>query len=870
MLVRLGTLRELLNPEAVALIGATEKESSVGRIVLSNLLHTTNRPLYPVNPKRETVLGVQCFPSIGDVPSHVTLAVIVTPAPTVPDIVEACGKAGVSVAVILSSGFTEAERAECEKKILAARRQHGLRVIGPNSLGIILPHIGLNATFLQKNPKPGKIALIAPLLGDSILDWGDTVGIGISLFASLGAMIDVGYGDLIDLLTFDYNTKSLMIYMETVGNAKRFLSASRGFALSKPIIVLKPGRSKAGTRLLGRRGRPAGNDRCYDAVFRRLGIVRVAEVADLFNMAKVLDSRKLPRGPRLAVITNAGDVGIMAAETLAELGGELAEISGGSLDRRDLFLPEQWPEDYRVDSQGQEDLRRYVNTVEVCLNDDGVDGILVIYTPRVFAGVTDLAQAMIELSGKTAKPVIVTWIGGAHADEGRRILVCSNVPAYATPEEAVKTYFYMYQYHRNLELIYETPGEVKAGIPLMNYLKAVVRKALKGGKHILPSRYALDLLKNYRIDAVRTVVATNIDQVGREIRNMGVPLSLTIRPLHEGGEEQVILLTNEEDVVDACREAGKRLDAEDVEIVLQKQPAPNFYRLKLESRRDPEFRTLLHLHSADGAGEDLGIGLPPLNQTLARRLLEGVKLYPALRDGRLGRQTLARLEHALLAFSNLVTDFAEIERMELVLSVGESRSLASDVKVILARNVDDSSPYPHLAITPYPAHYITTWNLPDGTEVLLRPIRPEDKLMLQEMLAGLSKETLLRRYLGGVREITDDLVIRSCNVDYGRELAILAEIVDHGKKRMIGGCRLIQEPDTRKGEFAVLVHDDYQGMGLGAKLIDTLIGIAREKHLEEMDGLVLSGNESMLGLCRKLGFDVKSEPDGLSRVSFSL
>ncbi len=865
----MGNLREMLHPESVALIGATEKENSVGRIVLSNFLKTVNRPLYPVNPNRQTVLGVSCFQSIRDVPVHVSLAVIATPAPTVPPIIEECGEAGVSVAIILSAVITDPEKTECEKKILAVRKKYGLRVIGPNSLGIILPHIGLNATFLKNIPKPGNIALIAPVLGDAILDWGDTVGIGISMFASLGSMIDVDYGDLIDALTYDYNTRSLMIYMETVGNAKRFISASRGFAFSKPIVVLKPGRSKAIASLLGMRGKQTGEDRVYDAVFRRVGIVRVAEVLDLFNMAEVLDSHNLPRGPRIAVITNAGDVGIMAAESLAELGGKLARISVGNINREDVFLPEQWHEYQQVDMEGDEDIRRYMNTIQVCIGDDGVDGILVIYTPRVFSGTVDLAQAIIELSRKASKPIIVTWIGGAHAAEGRLILLHNNIPAYATPEEAIKTYYYMYQYHRNLELIYETPAEVQTGIPLMNYLKTVIQKVLKEGKHILPGQYTLDLFQNYRIDMISTVVVKNVVQIHKDIQNVGLPLSFSIRYIHEDKEEQVLTLTTEEDVDVVCREARQRFGTQDVEIILQKQPEMSFQRLKLESKRDPEFRTILCLSSDVEAPEDLSIGLPPLNQTLARRLLEGVAIYPTLKkNGDAGDQTLSRLEYTLLSFSNLVTDFAEIESIELVLSVGESKVLAGNVKVSLASNLDEyeSSSYPHLIITPYPSRYITTWNLPNGIEVLLRPVRPEDKLMYEEMLATLSEETLRTRYFG-VREITNDLVVRSCNMDYDREIAILAEIRDHEKKRMIGTIHLIHEPDTRKGEFAILIDDDYQGMGFGAKLIDVLIGIAREKQLEVIDGVVLSENEKMLSLCRKLGFKVKPEPDGVSEVS---
>jgi acetyltransferase len=690
------------------------------------------------------------------------------------------------------------------------------------------------------------------------------------MFASLGSRIDVGYGDLIDFLTYHYNTRSIVIYMETVGNAKRFISAARGFALSKPIVVLKPGRSEAVREFIDMRaGRQTGNDRVYDAVFRRVGIVRVAEVMDLFNMATVLDSPRLPGGPRLAVITNAGDMGIMATDKLTELGGKLAMISAEGRDKQDVLLPEQWYRDDPVDMEGEADTRRYMNTVEACLRDEGVDGILVIYTPRVFAGAVDLAQAIIEMSRKTQKPVIVAWIGGERAAEGRRILMHNNVPAYATPEEAVKTYLYMYGYHRNIELIYETPAEdVKAGAPLMNYLKTVVRKAMKEGRHTLPGQHALDLLRNYRIDTPSTAVVTDINQVRREIRQMGLPQSLTMRYFYEDKEE-IIPLTKEEDIDDACRESKQKFGVENVEIILQKQPGANSFRLKLESRRDPEFRTVLVLSSDVGGPDNICIGLPPLNQTLARRLLEGMDIYRALKDSEEEQQTVSRLEYALLSFSNLVVDFSEIESISLVLWVGESKVLAGDVKVVLARDYDDSTSYPHLVITPYPSRYMTNWSLPNGTEVLIRPIRPEDKFMYQEMLAELSEETVRNRYFG-VREISDDLVVRSCNMDYDRELAVLAEIKKNEKKIMIGGSRLIYEPDTRIGEFAIIVRDNYQGMGLGAKLIDVLIGIGREKQLDEIEGLVLTDNEKMLALCRKLGFRVKPEPEGVSRVSLSL
>jgi len=875
----MGSIKEMLNPQSVALIGATDKESSIGKAVLTNLLQATARPLYPINPNRQSVLGVPCFSSIRDVPSHVSLAVIVTPAHTVPTVARECGEAGVAGAIILSSGFGESDPQGMmlRTEIVEIRKQYGMRIIGPNCLGIILPRIGLNTTFLTTNPKPGNIALLSRALGDAILDWGGTMGIGFSMFVSLGHMIDVGYGDLIDFLSEDYSTKSIMIYVENVGDAKRFISAARSFALSKPIVVLKPGRSEVGAQFIAARtGKPTGDDRVYDAVFKRVGLVRVREISDLFNMAGVLDSRHLPRGPRLAIITNAGDVGIMATDTLAELGGELAGLSDGNIDKLDLFLPDQWGRDDPIDIMGDADTRRYIKTVEACLGDEGVDGILVIYTPRAAAQATDVSRALIKMSQKTAKPIIVTWIGGERATEGRRILLQNNVPAYATPEEAVRTYLYMYRYRKNIDLLYETPAEVAlTDPPLKNYLKTAVRQVAKDQRRILGTGQSLDLLKNYRIPTARTAVVKHLDEIPVTARDVGFPLSLTIRHLYGDRNDHVISLATGEEMETVYREIRQRIgrgdtaNKQDVEVILQKTAVPDSYGLKLESKRDPEFRTVLVLSRFTGEAGDVCVALPPLNQTLARRFLERAGVYSALKNTDAGQAALAKLEGILLGFSNMVVDFAEIEHVEIVLRVRQSDVLAENVKIIPSPDYDDSTPYPHLVIAPYPSRYITTWSLPDGTEVLLRPIRPEDEPMSREMLATLSEEALRSRFFTP-RDITHDLLIRSCNIDYDREIAIIAEIKKDGKKRMIGGSRLISESDSGRGQFAILVHDDFQRVGLGAKLIDILIGIAQEKRLDEIYGLVLTENRKMLALCRKLGFQVKWEPDGVSRVTLSL
>jgi acetyltransferase len=445
-----------------------------------------------------------------------------------------------------------------------------------------------------------------------------------------------------------------------------------------------------------------------------------------------------------------------------------------------------------------------------------------------------------------------------------------------TAEEAVRTYLYMYRYRKNIDLLYETPAEVvHADPPLKNYLKTAVRQAAKDQRHVLGTEHALDLLKNYRIRTVKTAVVKHFDEMFRVARDVGFPLLLMIRHVHEDGEDQVIFVATEEEAEKVYREVRQRFGREDaagkqdMEIILQKAVVPDGYRLKLESKRDPEFRTVLGLSRVQEEDGKVCMALPPLNQTLARRFLERAGVYSDLKDTDAGRKALAKLEEILVSFSNLIVDFAEIERLELVLWIGQSDVLAGDVKITPSSDYDDSISYPHLVIAPYPSRYVTTWSLPDGTEVLLRPIRPEDEPMSREMLATLSEEALRTRFFTP-RAITHDLLIRSCNIDYDREIAIIVEVKEGGKKRLIGGSRLISEPDSGRGQFAILVHDDYQRMGLGAKLIDILIGIAQEKHLDEIYGLVLTENQKMLALCRKLGFKVRWEPDGVSRVTLSL
>ncbi len=528
-------LRERFNPRTIALIGASEGEGTVGRDVLENLLQSKDRRIFPIDPGKESVLGVRCYPNVASAPEPIDMAVIATPADSVPQLVEECGQAQVDVAIIVSAGFRETgeQGKRLESEIDEIRNRYGMRIVGPNCVGLIMPHIGLNTTFMKTTPAPGNIAFIAQgaALGSAILDWAVSMDIGFSLFASLGSMIDVDFGDMIDVLGHDDHTRSIMIYMEGIGNARKFMSAARGFARNKPIIILKPGRSGESARAaLSHTGALVGDDGVYEAAFKRVGVVRVKEIVDLFNAAKVLDSRKLPNGPRLAVITNAGGPGVMTTDALLELGGELSKLSDAQLRELDAFLPPHWSKGNPVVLLGDADIDRYTKAIQVCVRDEGVDGILVIYTPQGAAHPGRLAESISSIAKRSWKPIVTSWMGGERVREGREIFIRNNVPAYETPEEAAKTYVHMWRYRRNLDLLYETPAEVPIDqAPPANNLKALIRRVAREGRSVLTEEESKGFLKTYGIPVTTPHLAHDLRSALTRARSIGFPVVLKIQ-----------------------------------------------------------------------------------------------------------------------------------------------------------------------------------------------------------------------------------------------------------------------------------------------------------------------------------------------------
>ena len=883
-------LNNLFNPKTIALIGASDKESTIGRIILTNLLQSKDRKIFPVNPHKKKVLDIPAYPSIADVRENVELAVIATPAPTVPEIVEECGKAGVGGIVIISAGFKEIgeQGVILEHQISEIRKKYGMRILGPNCIGFLRPHVGLNTTFITISPSPGDIAFISQsgALGDAILDWAIQKHIGFSMFASLGSMLDVDFGDLIDFLGDDKDTRSILIYMEGVGNARKFMSAARAFALQKPIIVLKPGRfNESAKAARSHTGAMAGDDAIYEAAFKRIGVVRVKEIGELFDAATVLDSRKLPRGPKLAIITNAGGPGVMATDTIIELGGELAKLSDETVQELNKGLPDSWSKGNPVDILGDADTKRYKHAITTCMNDPGVDGILALYVPLDTAPSEDVAQVITEIGKGSQKPITTAWMGGVRVSEARETFIHHNIPTYETPEGAVRAYMNMVKYKRNLELLYETPAALpRYKAPSNDTLKALIRNVVQEGRTLLNEKESKDFFANYGIPTNTTYITRHVEEALDIAKKLGYPLAIKIVSpdiSHKSDVGGVVTgINSDQQLWDSFGKMITRVkkyapNAAIEGVSVQKMIEGIDYELILGAKKDKDFGSVILFGMGGITAElirDFSIGLPPLNQTLAKRLIEETKAYKLIQGWR-GKTPadLGALEETIVNFSNLVVEFPEIAEIDInPLCIANGKPYALDGRIILDKDCVDAAKYQHLVIMPYPSNYIIPWEFSDGTNVLLRPIRPEDEPLEHELLSSLSPESLRTRFFSPNIDISHEKLILFCNIDYDRHIAMVGEIMENGKRKIIGVARLIINSDFNSAEFAVLVHDNYQGKRLGYKLMEVLIDIGREKGLYEIYGEVLTDNKKMLSFCKKLGFTAQGQSGGTTTVTLRL
>ncbi len=870
-------LDKIFKPESLAVVGASEKEGSVGATLMKNIIEGFEGDIYPVNINRDSVMDIEAFSSVKEIDKEVDLVVIATPAKTVPDIIDEAGEMGIEAAIIISAGFSETgkEGAKLERKLEEKREKHGMRILGPNCLGTIRPGADLNLTFLRKDPAAGKVAFLSQsgAMGSAILDWSTKAKVGFSSFVSVGNMLDIDFGDLIDYFGQDPKTNSIIMYMETVKNAEKFMSAARGFARTKPILVVKAGKySESAEAVASHTGSLAGEDQIYNAAFKRVGVTRVSDVDDLFSSSETLSKQNLPDGPSMAVITNAGGPGIMTTDAILDAGGELADLSQTTMSELTELLPEHASKKNPVDVLGDADPDRYKNSIRICLEDDSVDGAIVIYAPQGEATAQEAAEAVAEISKETEKPIVTSFMGAGEVNKGRELLRNENVPTRPTPEQAISAYMYMHNYARNLELLYETPEELPVNNqPPHHHLKAMVRKVLRSDRSTLTEVEAKKFLDTYDIPTSSTKVAESADQAANLAYEIGYPVVLKIHSYditHKtdvGGVE--LNLQNKEEVKEAYRNIVSRAknhrpSADIRGVTVQKMVSNIDYELILGSKKDPLFGSTI-LFGRGGTGvelyKDTAAGFPPLNQVLAHRLMEDTKVYQLLKGYR-GKEgaDIRDLEKQLIRFSQLIIDFPEIKEIDInPLAVIDGSFRALDARMILDQDYKDrkvEKTHEHLAIEPYPRQYVEDWRLEDGRNVTLRPIQPEDEPLEFELFDSFSDKTWRQRFFGPRTEISHREMTRYTNIDYRREMAIIGILNDEGKERMIGVGRLIIGPSQDTGEYAVVVGDPWQRLGLGEKLTDSIIGVAEDKNLKSIYATILKNNKPMLQLSRKMGF----------------
>jgi acetyltransferase len=874
------SLQPIFSPKTVAVIGATEKTGSVGRTVIWNLISSPfGGTVYPINPKRENILGIKAYPSIKDLPDKIDLAVIVTPAPTVPGIIEECVESGVKGAIVISAGFKEVgpEGLKLEEEILMHARRGKMRVIGPNCLGVMNPLTGLNATFATAAAQPGNVAFISQsgALCTSVLDWSFKEHVGFSAFVSIGSMLDVGWGDLIYHLGDDPHTNSIVMYMETIGDARSFMSAAREVALTKPIIVIKPGRTEGAARAAASHtGSLTGSDEVLEAAFRRCGVLRVNSIGEIFSMAEVLSKQPRPNGPNLTILTNAGGPGVLAVDALITSGGKLAEVSADAMSKFNEILPPQWSHNNPVDILGDASPERYAQALEVAAQDENSDGLLVILTPQAMTDPTATAEALKNYAQSYDKPILASWSGGQDIAAGESILNKAGVPTFMYPDTAAEAFAYMWKYTDNLQALYETVSlrHDPASELDREAASAIIDKARAAGRFLLTEAESKMLLASYGIPTVPTHIATSADEAVQKAEELGYPVVLKLHSetvTHKTDVGGVQLNLNGKQAVRSAFEAvkagvSKKYSVDDF-LGVTVQPMINLsdaYELIFGSSIDPQFGPVILFGMGGTLVEvfkDRALGLPPLNTTLARRMMERTTIFEALKGIR-GRPPvdIAALEQLLVNFSQLVAEQHWIKELDInPLMASHESLLALDARVVI-HDVKDESQLPRLAIRPYPSRYAAPWTMKDNTQVTIRPISAEDEMLMHGFHESLSDRTVYMRYLSPMLasiRTTHERLARVTHNDYDREIALVVEGEKDGEKAIFGVARLSKLRGTNEeARFTMLISDAYQGQGLGKELLTRIIKIGRDEKIKRIIALMSPENDAMKKLCRKVGF----------------
>jgi len=884
-------LNPLFAPRSVAVFGASDRPDSVGQIVFQNMLQCGFKgKLYPINAKNTEIQGRRAYKSIGEISEPVELVVVATPPQTVPGILEECGLQGVKAAIIITAGFGEAgsEGAALEKELVEVARRFKIRLIGPNCLGVMRPSIGLNATFNKGGSNTGSIAFVSQsgALCTAILDWAQSNDVGFSSVVSLGSSTDVDFGEILDYLVSDPLTSSILMYIEGIRNARSFMSALRAAARIKPVILVKVGRHAAGSKAaMSHTASLVGADDVFDAAVSRAGVVRVKTVTQLFTAAKALSCGFRPVGNRLAIVTNGGGPGVMATDRAADLGLSMAVLSEATIENLNQHLPPNWPHSNPVDIIGDAQADRYHHAVKACLDDENVDGVLAILTPQAMTKPLESAQAMIELANSHSKPLLTCWMGETQVAEARTAFAKAHRPHFRTPEPAVEVFSHLSAYYRNQKLLMQMPGpSAHHDEPDVESARLIIESAMQEHRKVLSEMESKALLAAFNIPVARTMVAHSPNEALLIAQQLGFPVAMKINSpdiTHKSDAGGVMLnLRNAHEVRTAYQHIidsvqlnrpNARVEGISIEPMIVKA---NGRELMIGVTTDPVFGPVITFGAGGTSVEIMGdraIALPPLNSFLARELIQGTRIAKMLGPFRnMLPANMAALEDVLLRVSEMVCELPLLNEMDInPLILDEQGVLAADARVVVEYRQPGTDRYAHMAIYPYPTHLVSQWQLVDGTDIVIRPIRPEDADLVKRFVHDLSDESKYFRFMNSVQELTEEMLARLTQIDYSREMALVAVTQDQSPETELGVARYAINPDGLSCEFALVVANNIAGKGLGQRLMIALMEAARSKGLEVIEGEVLSHNHNMLKLMNRIGFSIKphAEDTGIMQVS---
>jgi acetyltransferase len=876
-------LTSLFSPKSVAVFGASDRVDSVGQIVFHNMLESNFQgTLYPINSRVAEVQGRRAYASISEIEDEIELVVIATPAQTVPDIIEECGKHGVKAVVIITAGFGEigAEGLELERRLLENAKRYGIRLVGPNCLGVMRPSIGLNATFNKGGANAGNLALISQsgALCTAILDWAQVNDVGFSSVVSMGSSADVDFGETLDYLVSDPQTQNILLYIEGIRESRRFMSSLRAAARVKPVILIKVGRHEAGSKAaMSHTASLVGSDDAFDAAVRRAGVVRVQTVTQLFSAAKALSCGFHPSGNRLAIVTNGGGPGVMATDRASDLGLVMASLSDATIARLNEVLPVNWSHGNPVDIIGDAQADRYKHAVAACLEDPNVDGVLTILTPQAMTKPLEAAEVVIELANQYSKPLLTCWMGETQVAESRKLFARAKKPNFRTPEPAVEVFSYLSDYYQNQKLLMQMPEPLSHQLaPDVEGARMVIEGALQDKRKVLSEMESKALLSAFHIPVAQTMVARSPNEALLIAQQLGFPVVMKVNSrdiTHKSDAGGVMLnLSNAQGVRAAYHEItenikrnrpGAHMDGISIQPMIVK---PNGRELMVGVTNDPVFGPVITFGAGGTTVEVMGdtqVSLPPLNVFLARDLISRTKVSKLLGAFRhMPPAHMEALEGVLLRVSEMVCELPMLMEMDInPLIVDEHGVLAADARVVVEFRQPSADRYAHMAIYPYPTHLVKHWQLADGMDITIRPIRPEDAELEQAFVRNLSEQSRFFRFMNSVQELSQSMLVRFTQIDYSREMALLAVTEVNGTDVELGVTRFAINPDGESCEFALVIADQMHGKGLGQKLMTALMDAARSKGLKVIEGEVLKNNTDMLSLMDRMGFEVVTSAD---------